>query len=206
MPHQFVKHLRALAHHFVLVRLFVLQQADDLRIATLGIVIVGTLPVDVSQAQEQDTLFHPTPCAFLGTLFVILDGLQGILLGHIHVSDGIIHLIQILLVLGVSSHGFQALDGACIASPFHGHFGALDACVEFQFVGRIASDDLAECRVGLWIIAHMLVDLSQQEVMAGTLLAPLLFLHGFLQMGQCLLEASLLEQVVAIRHATFGRQ
>ena len=55
--HQFVEHLRAARELFVVVALLV-EQADGLAIAALGIVELLLLPVEVAELQQQHTLLN----------------------------------------------------------------------------------------------------------------------------------------------------
>ena len=74
--------------------------------------------------------------------------MQGVLLRQIRVADGIVNLIQIVLVVIRCCHPFQLLDFTLMV---HGgqHLRLGYAGVELQFVGRVQSDNVLKSLVGL---------------------------------------------------------
>ena len=55
--HQFVEYFRTVREFFV-VRALLIQQSDGLTITALGIVKLLSLPVQVTQSQQQHTLLN----------------------------------------------------------------------------------------------------------------------------------------------------
>ena len=105
--HQLVEHLRAM-RQFLVVLTFLVQQSDGLAIASLCVVIALHLPIDVAQLKQEHALLDARPCGFGGTALVCADGFSRVVLRQIYVADGIIHLIQIFLVLVRSRHPLQS--------------------------------------------------------------------------------------------------
>ena len=105
--HQLVEHLRAMRQFFVVLT-FLVQQSDGLSVASLCVVISFHLPIDVAQLEQEHALLDARPCGFGGTSLVCADGFSRIVLSQINVADGIIHLVQIFLVLVRSRHSLQS--------------------------------------------------------------------------------------------------
>ena len=135
---QFAQHLSPELHRVVHLVLLV-EHAGAGRIGAGGLDIVFLLPVYLAQPQQQHGLGDGVALAFLRALLVGTYAAGGVGLAQIDVADGVVYLVQIVLVLVVLQHAPQA--GYGLAALARGHnLGLHDACVEGQFVGRIAPD------------------------------------------------------------------
>ena len=106
--------------------------------------------------------------------------MQRVALGHIDISDGVIHLVKILSIVVVGSHTLQ-LAYHLLAVVLGQHLGLSDACIELEFVWRTAADNSAESLVCLLLIAHQIVYLTKQIQLACLLHLAFLVLDGLLQ-------------------------
>ena len=116
--------------------MLLVDEADSLAIAALGIDIVGAVPIDLSQLEQQDALLHSITCAQLGALLILCDGIHRIALYQVNVAHGIVHLIQVVLVVGVLGHALERLHHLGSRAAAH-RLGLLYAGIEFQFVRRV---------------------------------------------------------------------
>ena len=178
---QLIKHVAALFEHIV-VGIVLVNQRNGLGIAGLCLVILAQVEVEAAQRQLADGLVHTVACALLGGELVILDGVGRVAVSEVQVADGIVNLVQIILVAVITGHAFQCLDLAGdIGALIHG--ALLDARVELGSVrGAVAAASLFECQVGVMLISDFLIELSQQETHAH-LLVTLEALHGSGQVG-----------------------
>ena len=194
--HQFVEHLRAVRQFLVVVAILV-QQSDGLAVAALGIVVFLHLPVQVSQGQQQHAFLYATARRLLVAFLVGGNGLHRVLLGHIDITHGVIHLIQIVLVVVVARHTFQPTDHPLgILCSDHLRLG--DAGIKLQYVGWMTAHHLLEGSLCLGTVAELPLYLSHQEPLAGSLLAALLVLDDFPQIGHGLLQFTIPQIVVSV--------
>ena len=174
---EFVKHVAALLEHIV-VGVVIVDQRNGLGIAHLCIVILASGEVDAAQRELADGFVHAVAGALFGSEPVVLDGAERIAVGEVQVADGVVDLVQIVLVAVIAGHALQGLDlagdvGALI------HCALLDARVELGAVGRTAA---AACllvgQIGVALVPDIFIELSEQETHAGLLVA-LEALDGF---------------------------
>ena len=196
MWHEFVEYFRAIGQFFVVFTILV-QKSDGLAIAALGIVIFLQLPIEITQGQQQHTFFNAAAGGFFITLLIGVDSLQRVLLHHVDITHGVIHLVEVILVIVVGSHTFQAADH-CFGIAL-GHYLCLgDAGIELQFVGRVTADGLCKGMLCLGTIAQLLLYLSHEEPLAGLLLVSALMLDYFAQVWHRLLVVLRPDIVVCI--------
>ena len=183
--HQFVEHFRTLVQLFVVLAVFV-QQTDGLAIAALGVAIFLLIPIHITQRQQQHTFLDAATCRLLHTFLIGLNGMQRVALGHIDIADGIVHLVEILLVVIRTGHAFQLADfSLCVAGGHHLCLG--NAGIKLQLVGWIQADAVLIGFIGILLVAQQCLYLSHQEPLPGTLLPALLVLDGQSQIGHGLL-------------------
>ncbi len=194
--HQFVEHLRP-GRQLLIVGPFLVEQSDGLAVAALGIRIFLHRPVEVAQLEQQYAFFNARPCCLLVAFLVGRDGLHGVALGQVDVSDGIVHLVEIVLVVVVGGHALQPTDHL-LRLTFREHFGHGDACIEVQLVGRSQSADVVVGLVSLAVVAESLIELSEQEPLAGFLLAAHLVFDHLAQVGDGLLVVACVDIVVGV--------
>ena len=104
--HQFIEHLRAVGE-LLIVRALLVEHTDGLTITALGIGIALKVPIQVAKLKQQHTFLGARPSALLVALLITGNGLRRILLGEIDVTDGIIHLVQIILIIIRPRHALQ---------------------------------------------------------------------------------------------------
>ena len=120
-----------------------------------------------------------------------------VVLGHVDVADGIVDLVQEVLVIVRTRHTFQTTDLTLEVRGWH-HLGLGNAGVELQLVGRIESDDMLVGIVGIFTITQLGVYLSHQKPFAGFLLAAFFVLDDLSQIGDGFLKALAVDVKVGI--------
>ena len=116
-------------------------------------------------------------------------------MGKVQVADRVIDLVQIHLVAVVTGHALQGLDLAGdVCALIDG--ALLDAGIELGTVGRTAAAArLLVGQISVVLVAHLLIELSQQEAHSHLVIA-LEALDGFRQIGDGLLGFLGLDMVV----------
>ena len=104
--HQLVEHFRTPRQLLVVGPLFV-EQSDGFAVATLRVVELLHGPIEVSELQQQHTFLHSAARSFLVSVLVCRDGVRCILLGKVDVTDGIVDLIEVILVFLRTSQALQ---------------------------------------------------------------------------------------------------
>ena len=95
---QLVQYLRPFGQLFVVLAVLV-EQPDGFTVTASGITETLLCPVEVAEMEQQHSFFDTAPCGFPVPLFVGVDGGKRVPVGEIDVAHGIIHLIEILLVV-----------------------------------------------------------------------------------------------------------
>ena len=103
--------------------------------------------------QQEHPFLNTGARSFLVPFLVGGNGIQGVVLGEVDVTDGIINLIEILFVLVGGSHALQTLDHLLVMGAGH-HLGHGDTGIELQFVGRTLADDVLECLIGFLVMSQ----------------------------------------------------
>ena len=147
---------------------FLVEDAYAGGIGALGVNIVFLLPVNLRQAQEQYCLGNTVASALLGSLLVGCNAVHSVADIQVDVADGIVNLVEIVLVFLVLCHTKQAFYHLLVLRAGH-HLRLQDAGIERQFVGRIAADNLRERLVCLIVLSQFALQLSEQEVQACAL-------------------------------------
>ena len=197
MRRQLVQYLRTLRQLLIVLAVLV-QQSDGLSVTALCIGIFLFFPIHITQCQQQHTFLHSAARSLLTSCFVGFYGVQGVFLRQIRVADGIVNLIQIVLVVVRCCHPFQLLDFTLMV---HGgqHLRLGNARVELQFVGRVQSDNVLKSLVGLVFMSQDGLQLSHQEPLTGFLLPSAFVFDGLAQILRGLLVASAVYVIVGIR-------
>ena len=181
MWHKFVENLRATRQLFVVLS-FLVEQADGFAVAALGIVELLLLPIQVAEFQEQHALFDAASGCLLVAFLVGTDGVSSVALGEIDVTDGVVYLIQVVLVLVAGGHTLQPADHLLGLTGSH-HLGHSDAGVELNLVRRVLGDHLLVSLISLLLMSELSLELSEQEVLACLLALAHLVLNDLLQVG-----------------------
>ena len=93
--------------------------------------------------QQQHTLLYSRACSLLITLFVCRNGIHCVFLSQIYIADGIIHLIQIVLVVVVTRHSSETAYHLLGLTLCH-NLGHGDTGVEIEDIRRILGHHLTE--------------------------------------------------------------
>ncbi len=198
MGHQFVEHFRTVGQLLVVLAVLV-EQSDGFAVAALGVGKFLALPVQVTQCQQQHTLFDTATSRLLVALFVSLDGLYGIAFSQPDVADGIVYLVLVIFVVVRCRHAFQLAHHLLGILAATGHyFGLGNAGIELQLVGRTEPDHPFEGIESLILMTQQCLDLSQQEPLPGFLLATLLVFDDLAQVGDGLLVLLRVDIVIGI--------
>ena len=182
--HQFVENFRPLRELFVVLPVLV-EQSDGLAVTPLCVFEILPCPINVAEGEQQHTLLDTVPCRFGVAPLVSFDSLQGVLLRHVNVTHGIVHLIEIILVVLVARHALQLAHHLLPLSASHNLCHG-NACIEFQFVGRVLPYHFPVSVVSLLGIAELFLQLSHdipfpRPLLASSLMADYLaqIRHGF---------------------------
>ena len=124
--------------------------------------------------------------------------MERIALGEIHVSYGVVHLVEVFLVVVRTGHALQLADFALGIRSRH-NLSLSDAGVKLQLVGWVQSNDMLERLVGFRFLSQQRLNLSHQEPLTGFLLAALLMLDDLAEIGQGLLVATSTDVIVRQR-------
>ena len=192
--YQFVEHLGAVGELLVVLALLV-EQADGFAVAALGIGEFLSNPVDVAQMQEEHTFLYAASGGLGNAFLVGSDGLQGVFLSQVDITDGIVYLIEIFLVVVGCRHALQLAYHLPAVVCRH-HLGHRDAGVELQFVRRIEAHHVLECLVGFLLVADGSLQLSHQVPFACLLLAAHLVADYLFEIRNRLCRFALADMVV----------
>ena len=194
--HQAVEYLRAVGELLVVLAFFV-EHAHGGAVTALGVAEFLQLPVDIAQTEQQHTVLHSVAGGFLVSFLIGADGVGGVVLRHIDIAHGVVHLVQILLIVVAGGHALQARYHL-LAVALGGHLGHGDTGVEGQLVGRVLLEHLAVGFVGLVLPAQLGQELPHEEPFAGPLLAAHLMLDHLAQVGDGLLVLMGVDMVVGV--------
>ena len=185
--YEVVQNLRALRKLLVVLALLV-EHTDSLTVAALRVGVALLVPVDVAQLQQQHALLYARACSLSRSALVGVDSLRGVVLRQIDVADGVVYLVEIVLVLVRACHALQSANHLLRLTGRH-HLRHGDARVELQFVRRVELHHvLAQCRLHL----------SHEKPFAGALLASHLVLYHVTQVGNSFLVFASVHVVVGV--------
>ena len=124
------------------------------------IIVFLHLPVEVAQCQQQHAFFYAATGGLLIAFLIGGNGLGRVFLCHVDVTHGVIHLVEIILVVVIDSHALQTTDHA------FGVAGGDDLClcdtgIELQFVGWVTACHFPEGAFSLGAVAQLPLYLSQ---------------------------------------------
>ena len=181
---QFVEHHRPFRQLLIVCTVLV-QHTDCGSITALGIAEFFLQPIQITQLQQQDTLFNTVSRPFLVAFLVGSNRIGCIPLCQIDIAYGIIHLVKIVLVVVRSSHSLEAVDGL-LRILFRHHLRHRNAGIELHFVRRMLSQHALVCLVSLFLVADKPLQLPHQEPFPCTLLTPHLVLDYLPEIRNCL--------------------
>ena len=196
MGHELVEHLRTVRQFLVILAVAV-QQSDGLAVAAVGIAEPLHLPVQVAERQQQHTLLHTISHRLLISFLVGADGLQRVALVQVDIAEGVIHLVEVFLVVIRFRHPFQTTDHLAAFVGRH-HLRLGDAGVELRLVGRMTAHHLLIGLIGRLAVAQQVLNLSHQEPLPGLLRLATLVLDGLAQIGHSLLVVARADIVVGV--------
>ena len=196
MHHQLVEHRRELGDAGILLVLL-LDASQGTAEAGLRLDVVALREVDVAQPDLADGLIHSVLGALVDAQLVVADGVEGVGPVQVDVSQGVIHLVEIVFVLLALRHALQHLHHLQVVAARE-YLALADACGKLQLVGRIHANHLGKRLIGQVAQVEVDVELPQQVLHACPLLAVLLGLDGGLEVGDGLLILFVLDQVVGV--------
>ena len=194
--HEVVQNLRAVRQLLVVLALFV-EHTDGLTVAALRVVVALLVPVDVAELQQQHALLYARARGFSRSALVGVDGLCGVALCEVYVADGVVHLVEIFLVLVRACHTLQSANHLLRLSYGH-HLRHADACVELQLVGWVELRHVLERLHRLHVVAQRCLHLSHEEPLACALFASHLVLDDVAQVGYSFLVFARVYVVVGV--------
>ena len=194
--HEVVQNLRAVRQLLVVLALFV-EHTYSLTVAALRVVVALLVPVDVAELQQQHALLYARARGFSRSALVGVDGLCGVALCEVYVADGVVHLVEIFLVLVRACHTLQPAYHLLRLTYGH-HLRHADACVELQLVGWVELRHVLERLHRLHVVAQRCLHLSHEEPLACALLASHLVLDDVAQVGNSFLVFARVYVVVGV--------
>ena len=201
---QFVKHIGTTFQHGV-VGIIVGQLRHGFRIARLCLVVFETVEIQSTEGYRVDGLVNAVARTFFVGQHIIVNRLQRVAAREIQVTDGIVHLVEIVLVAVLPRHPFQRLH-LRLDVRAHIYLALLDAGIEFRAVGSVRGiGHFLESLIGFRLHTVLLLKLPEQE-------AHTCFLHTsggiycLRQIGNGILSAVSLNEIVGIRHIVHSTQ
>ena len=169
MHHQLVEHGGELRYPRIFL-IFLRHAGQGVAEAGLCADIVASRKVDIAKAQGTDRLVQPVLRALLDTELVLFDGVRRVLTGHIEIAQGIIDLVEIILVLRAARHTLQHLHHLIEIAA--GEYLRLpDPRGELQLVRRVGTGHPAKSLVSQRVLSLVSVDLPQKVTHPGPLTA-----------------------------------
>ena len=194
--HQLIEHLRTVRQLLIVVALLV-EQSNGLAIASLGIAKFLLCPIQIAQLQQQHTFLNAVPCGLFGTLLIVGNGACGVFLGKVNVADGIINLVEIILVVVGCGHALEAPNHLLrLVGGQHLCLGNLG--VELQLVRRVQANHLSESLVGFGLVSQRGLQLAHEVPFARALLLAHLVLDDVAQVGNGLGVVGRVDVVVGV--------
>ena len=126
----------------------------------------------------------------------------GVALSEIDVTNGVIYLVQVVLVLIRCCHALQAADHLLCLARCH-HLRHCDAGIELHLVRRVLGYHLLIGFIGLLLVSELRLQLSEQEVFASLLALTHLVLDDLAQIGNGLCIVAGVDVVVGERVVPF---
>ncbi len=115
MYDQLVQDCRKFRHTFK-VFVFFLDAGQCATETRLSLYIITHGEIDIAQFDLADSFLQSVLCALFDTQFIILYGICRIFPVQVNISEGIINLIQIILILIALRHALKHLDYLLIVS------------------------------------------------------------------------------------------
>ena len=179
--HQFVEHLRPVGELLVVLAVFV-EHADGRPVAPLGIGVLLAVPVEIAETEQQHTLLYAAAGRLGIALLVGGDGVERVFLIEVDIADGVVYLVEVVLVLVTGGHPLEPPYHLVRLSARH-HLGHGDTGIELKVVGRVLTDDVAVGTQRFGLVAEGCLQLSHEIPLAGPLLAAHLVLDDLAQIG-----------------------
>ncbi len=127
--------------------------------------------------KQQHALLYTRACCLLITSLVGIDGTCGIFLGEVNVTDGVIHLIEVIFVVFIRSHALELGNHLSSLSVIGKHLTHGNTGIKLHFVWWVLTDNLLECLVGQILMTESSLYLTEEIILTGTLLRAHLVLH-----------------------------
>ena len=162
-----------------------------------------TLPVEAAQAQEQQPFFGSGLGGFGAPRFVGCDGGSGVAQGKVDVADGVVKLVEVVLVAAVARHLLEARNHSFRTLGSGEGFRLEDARMEHHGVVGAAVDALLKGGIGFGFAVERHVDLPEQIGKAGAAVTAGSTAGSALQVGHCLVQPLLTDEKIGHREVAF---
>ena len=129
--------------------------------------------------------------------------MQRVVLTQVGITNGIVHLVQIVFIVVRSRHAPQFLDLITVVAAGE-HLRLGDAGIELQLVGRVQADDVTKSIVSLLLMSQQRLYLPHQKPLTGLLFPAFLVTDYLAQIGHRLLVALAAQIVVGISVVPVG--
>ena len=179
---QGIEHLGTSGDFFVVFE-FLVNESDGFGEARLCLVEPAVVPIDVTEAQQQ---YSGLQCALRGFGASSLVGTysgQRVALSHMDVADGIVHLVEIVLVVVAFRHPLQAFHHGLGVGGSGDGLGLQDAGMECHFVGWAVRNAFSQSLVGILLAVESHIGLGKEVIEACPACFPFFALDGAFQVG-----------------------
>ena len=133
--HEVVEHLGA-AQQFVVALGFLVEEPDGFGVAGLCFVETLALPIEIAEPTKQDAFLGGALCGADAAEFVGFERAGGVARGEVDVARGVIDAVEIVFVVLVTQHAFEAGKHFLRALRGGDGLGLEHTGLEGQFVGR----------------------------------------------------------------------
>ena len=178
-----VEHLRA-AEEFGITLALLIEQADGFGIAGLGFVEALTLPIEVAETAEEYAFFGCRLCGAHAADLIGFEGVEGVASGQVDVADGIVDAVEIVLVVRVAEHAFEARQHLLCALCRGDGFSLEHAGLEGEFVAGTLREAALDGTVGGLFFAAFEKHLREEIVQTGFFETVLPVAGGTFEVGE----------------------
>ena len=130
-----VEHFRA-AQQFVVALGFLVEEPDSFGVAGLCFVETLALPIEIAEPTKQDAFLGGALCGADAAEFVGFERTGGVARGEVDVARGVIDAVEIVFIVLVAQHAFEAGKHFLRALRGGDGLGLKHTGLEGQFVGR----------------------------------------------------------------------
>ena len=193
---KFVEHLRALCQLGIVLTLLI-EQSEGIGITPASIAPLMTFPIESTQTEQEHAFLH-TPTRGLSVAQLILaNRFRRVFLCQIDIAQGIVHLIEIVLIVVGTCHALELTDHLPALRGSQ-HLTEGYACIESQLVRRIKPGHTPISLRSLSVVSKGSLKLPKEIILTRFLLAPHLMTDDTPQIFHGLLIVARMDIIVGV--------